>query len=286
MIKTKALYSLLTMAVLLLSQFVLVSCNKDKDDDSDSTYSYSTSTQTTLVTGFALQADANVLASLDSVHFTVDYDGGRIYNADSLPVGTNISKLKVTVEFLNTVKSAVFSITGATVQADTTITYTTSMTKSLDFTGKTMLTVTSADGTRVKDYEIKVLVHKVNPDSLAWPMSWRRDLPGYEDGALAQKTVKQGDLYRTLVYNGTSCTLLTATSPKQGTWERQTLNLPFTPAVASLVADDNDLYLLSTDGVLYNSTDGVEWNSCGVTWHSILGAYDDHCSWYWRLLSR
>ncbi len=264
------------MAVLLLSQFVLVSCNKDKDDDSDSTYSYSTSTQTTLVTGFALQADANVLASLDSVHFTVDYDGGRIYNADSLPVGTNISKLKVTVEFLNTVKSAVFSITGATVQADTTITYTTSMTKSLDFTGKTMLTVTSADGTRVKDYEIKVLVHKVNPDSLAWPMSWRRDLPGYEDGALAQKTVKQGDLYRTLVYNGTSCTLLTATSPKQGTWERQTLNLPFTPAVASLVADDNDLYLLSTDGVLYNSTDGVEWNSCGVTWHSILGAYDDH----------
>lgn len=268
------LYLVLSMAVLFSSMLTLVSCKSDKKDDSNSVYTYSTSTQTTLVTGFGLQADANVLANLDSVHFTVDYDNGLIYNADSLPVGTDISALKVTVEFLNTVKSAVFSITGATVQADTTINYTTSMTKSLDFTGKTLLTVTSADESEVKQYDVKVLVHKVEPDSLIWPASWRRDLPGYDGSAIAQKTVRQGDLYRTLMYDGTTCTLLTAFAPNQGTWDKQTVSLPFTPAVASLVASDDALYMLDSDGVLYISADGTEWNSCGVTWHNVLGVYD------------
>ena len=274
MTKRNPLYLVLSMAVLFSSMLTLVSCKDDKKDDSSSVYTYSTSTQTTLLTGFALQADANVLADLDSVHFTVDYDNGLIYNADSLPVGTDISALKVTVEFLNTVKSAVFSITGATVQADTTITYTTSMSKSLDFTGKTLLTVTSADETEVKQYDVKVLVHQVEPDSLAWPASWRRDLPGSDGNAIAQKTVKQGDLYRMLAYNGTTCTLLTASAPNQGTWEKQSVELPFTPDVASLVASDEALYMLATDGVLYCSTDGTEWNSCGVTWHNVLGVYD------------
>ena len=97
-----SLYLVLMVAMLFTSLPALVSCNKDKDDD-NSTYSYSESEQTTLVTGFALQADADVLASLDSVHFTIDYNNGLIYNADSLPVGTDISALKVTVDFLNTV---------------------------------------------------------------------------------------------------------------------------------------------------------------------------------------
>ena len=260
------------MAVLLLSLTTLFSC-KDKDNDDD-TYYYSTSTQTTLVTSFSLQADANVLASLDSVHFTIDYDKGLIYNADSLPVGTDVSALKVTVEFLNTVNSAVFSITDATKQADTTINYTTSMTKSLDFTGKTILTVTSADESRVKDYEVKVLVHKVNPDSLIWPMSWRRDLPGYSTDVRAMKVVCQGDLYRMMTYNGTTCTLLTATTPNQGMWDKQTVDLPFNPVISSLVASDEALYMLADDGVLYSSLDGMEWISCGVTWHSVLGVYD------------
>ena len=272
MINRSPLYLLLAMAVLLSSLPALVSCGKD-DDDSE--YSYSTSEQTTLVKAFALQADADVLASLDSVHFTIDYDNGLIYNADSLPVGTDISALKVTVDFLNTVSSAVFTITGATVQADTTINYTTSMTKSLDFTGRTVLTVTSADETLVKDYEIKVLVHKVNPDSLVWPMSWRRDLVGADAGVKAHKIVKQGDVFRALAYNGTTYTVLTAAAINQGTWNRQTVTLPFVPDIASLTATADALYMLGADGVLYSSVDGTEWTSCGVTWRSVLGAYED-----------
>ena len=268
------LYILLALAMVTMSLPALLSCNKDKDED-DSTYSYSTSQQTTLVTGFALQADAEVLASLDSVHFTVDYDNGLIYNADSLPKGTDITELKVTVQFLNGVQSAVFSITGATVQPDTTITYTSSMSKTLDFTGKTVLTVTSSDGSQVKDYDVKVLVHKENPDTLVWPKSWRRDLPGYRHSAIGHKAVKQGDLYRIMNFNGSESYLLTATSPNQGEWDKQRVYLPFTPQIQSLAATDDMLYMLDADGVLFSSPDGVEWASCGVTWYSVLGTYED-----------
>ena len=266
------LYLLLTIVFSLSSLMSFTSCNKDSDDDD--VYSYSTSTQTTLITGFGLQDDSEVLASLDSVHFTVDYDKGLIYNADSLPVGTDISGLKVTVEFLNTVSSAIFNITGATSQADTTIEYTSSMSTKLDFTGKTVLTVTSYVKSQVKDYEIKVLVHKVNPDLLVWPQEWRRDLPGYDSNVVGHKAVKQGDLYRIMTYNGTVCNLLTASSPNQGTWEKQTLNLPFAPQVSSFTATDDALFVLAQDGTLYTSPDGAAWSTCGVTWHSVLGAYD------------
>ena len=269
-----SLYLVLMVAMLFTSLPALVSCNKDKDDD-NSTYSYSESEQTTLVTGFALQADADVLASLDSVHFTIDYNNGLIYNADSLPVGTDISALKVTVEFLNTVSSAVFSITGATVQADTTITYTSQMSKSLDFTGNTKLTVTSADESQVKDYEVKVLVHKMNPDSLVIPQSWRRDLPGYASNLQGHKAVKQGDVYRIMTYDGSVCTMLWANSPNQPIWTPQTVDVPFVPQVKSLCATDDALYVLGADGTLYTSADGGEWTSCGVVWHTLLGSYED-----------
>lgn len=267
------LYLVLVMAMLLSSFPAFVSCNKDKDNDS--VYSYSESTSTTLVTGFGLQADNDVLASLDSVHFTVDYDNGLIYNADSLPVGTDISALKVTIDFFNTVNSAKILITGATKQADTTVNYTESMNQKIDFTGKTILQVTSADQQLVKDYEVKVLVHQVNPDSLVWPMSWRRDLPGYRQSAIGHKAVKLGDRYLILNYNGSESYLWTASAPNQATWERQAVDLPFTPDIPSLTATDGALYMLATDGVLYTSADGIGWTSCGVTWHSILGCYDD-----------
>ena len=274
MTKRNPLYFVLAIAVLLWSLPSFVSC-KHKDDDDDVIYTYSTSTQTTLIQGFSLQSDNNVLANLDSVHFTIDYDKGLIYNADSLPVGTDITGLKVSVKFFNTVSSAIFTITNATQQADTTIEYTSSMTKALDFTGKTIFTITSSDKSQVKDYEIKVLVHKYNPDSLIWNASWRRDLPGYRYSAIGHKVVKQGDVYRAMVYNGLECQILAAYAPNQATWEKVTVSLPFAPQVPSLTASDEALYVLAEDGALYTSPDGLSWTSCGVTWHSILGVYDN-----------
>ena len=270
---TSLRYILMLLAMAFVSLTALDSC-KDKDDD-DTIVTYSTSTQTTLVKGFALQADADVLANLDSVYFTVDYDNGLIYNADSLPVGTDISALKVTLEFLNTVSSAVFTITGATELNDTTISYTTSMSTALDFTGKTVLTVTSADKTQVKDYQVMVLVHKEEPDSLKWSQSWRRDLPGNAAQAKAFKVVRQGDVCRAMSFDGNVCYLMTAASPNSNAWSSQQANVPFVPQVETFTATTDALYLLDNAGGLWTSTDGLTWDNCGATWHSVLGAYGE-----------
>ena len=262
------------MAVLLSSIPALVSCNKSDDKD-DEVYTYSTSQQTTLITRFSLQSDAEVLANLDSVHFTIDYDNGLIYNADSLPKGTKITGLKVSIRFLNTVSSSVFTITGATERADTTIEYTAAMNTKLDFTGNTVLKVTSADQTQTKEYQVKVLVHKENPDTLVWPEAWRRDLPGYQNGTIRHKAVRVGGRYFIMTYNGVECNVLAADTPNQGTWDKKTISLPFIPQVQSLTAVEDLLYILGDDGTLYFSSNGEEWASCGVMWHSVLGAFGD-----------
>lgn len=267
------LYGVLVVMSALMSLSTLNSCKKSDKDEPISTYS--TSTQTTLVKGFGLQANSDVLNNLDSVFFTVDYNNGLIYNADSLPVGTDISALKVTLDFLNTVNSAVFTITGAKEQNDTTITYSSSMTSTLDFTGKTVLTVTSYDKTQVKDYQVMVLVHKENPDSLKWNQSWRRDLPGLTARTKAFKAVRQGEQYRAMSYDGTACYLMTASSPSGASWNSQQANVPFEPQIATLAATPQALYMLDNAGGLWTSSDGLSWTSCGVTWHSLLGAYDD-----------
>ena len=269
--------TLLYGVLMVMSAFMLLttlnSC-KDKKEEVETVETYSSSKQTTLVTAFRLQADADVLPSLDSVYFSVDVNNGLIYNADSLPVGTDISSLKVRVNFLNTVSSAVFSTTGAKQHNDTTVNYSTSMTTALDFTGKTLLTVTSADLTQVKTYEIKVLVHNENPDSLKWNRSWRRDLPGLTNKTQAFKVVRQGDVYRAMAYDGTACYLMTADHPTAA-WTNQQANVPFEPQIATFTATSDALYMLADDGGLWTSADGQQWTACGVKWHSLFGAYDN-----------
>ena len=266
------LYGVFAVMTALMSLSTLNSCKKSDKDEPIETYS--TSIQTTLVKAFGLQADNDVLTSLDSVYFTVDYDNGLIYNADSLPVGTDISALKVRIDFYNTVNSAVFNISGATVQSDTAINYTSSMSTALDFTGKTVLTVTSYDKTRVKDYQIMVLVHKENPDSLKWSQSWRRDLPGLSAQTKAFKVVRQGDLYRAMSFDGNGCNLMTAAAP-DASWTNQQANVPFEPQIASLTATPHNLFMLDNTGELWISPDGMAWTDCGVKWHSLLGSYED-----------
>jgi len=273
MIKKYPLYLLLTLALMTCAS-ALTSCNDDGDDDDITTYSESE--MTTLITAFGLDDDDDVMENLDSVFFTVDYDRGEIYNADSLPVGTNVTKLVAVVDFLNTVKSAVFTVTGGKVQSDTTINYSTSSTDSIDFSGNVTLTVTSYDESSVKVYRVKVNVHQMEPDSMMWNIDWMRGLPGSSSATTMSKTVLQGDTYRCLTTDGSTCVMASSDDPYSVAWDIDTLQLPFTPQVQSFTATTSDLYVLDGDGVLQLSQDnGKTWQACEAQWLTIIGAYDD-----------
>lgn len=266
----RTIYAVL-LALLLASSFV--SCSK-KDKDSDNTFVYATtSTSSALVSNFSLKANAEVMANLDSVFFTIDPERGVIYNADSLPVGTNISALKVTVGFRSPVSKAVFTVLDSD-KATTTYEYSSNASDELDFRYGVKLAVTSADGLNVKTYDVKVNVHKMEPDSIVWPMSARRNLPGAADNNLAVGTASLGLNYWCLLRHSGGYVMSHAESPA-GPWTSTRLD-DFDADAASLAAAGDKLFVLRTDGQLLCSTDGQTWDTAGdVHWIDIIGNYED-----------
>ncbi|MBQ7689755.1 MAG: hypothetical protein IJT30_00965 [Muribaculaceae bacterium] len=264
----KTLYAVV-LALLLASG--VVSCKKDKD--SDDTFVYTTSTSSTLVSSFALVANSDVMANLDSVYFTIDPERGLIYNADSLPVGTDVSALKVTVGFKSAVSQAVFSVTDAN-QSRTEYEYTSTSSDAMDFRYGVRLTVTSSDGACVKDYEVKVNVHQIEPDSLVWPMSARRNLPGATDVNYALGIAMQEGRYWCLLHNQDGYVMSQAATPA-GPWTTTKIGGDFAADASTLSATEQALWVLGGDGRLLTSADGLSWAATDVQWTSLIGIYQD-----------
>ncbi len=250
------------------------SCNDSSSSSSDYYGSYSTSS--TLISEFSLGENDDVLDNLDSVHFVIDPDRRIIYNPDSLPVGTDVRHLTVSITFPHSVSTAQFMVSGGKVMADTTFDYTSTTTDSIDFTGNVQLTVTSNDKSHVRIYRVEVNVHTTEPDSIYWDRSLKRDLPGTVSATTRSKTVCVGGQWLCLLDNGGSYSLSTAASPSQKQWSTTACSFGFTPQVQSLTATKSDVYILSATGDLYRSTDkGSTWTATGQNWYSIKGGYND-----------
>lgn len=268
--------NLLYMLVALLVAVSYASCDKKESEPIDEDVVYSSSGSSALVSSFSLNANTKILAHLDSINFCIDQEKGIIYNPDSLPMGTDVSKLLCTVKFgATTVSSASFVVGGGKViKQDTTINYTASMTDSIDFTGHVTLNVTSADGQGTMSYRIYVNVHNENPDSLLFPLAARRNLPASADDNYDVGMAQMGGLFYSMINNSNGRYVATATTP-DGKWSSHTVSLPFVPVENSLTATNQALYILDTTGNLYTSTNGEAWTSTGVVWHSIIGGYGD-----------
>ena len=170
-------YLSIYLSIVLTVALCLMSCSKDKDSSTPDVQYDVYSTTSTLVSTFALKPNTKILANLDSVKFTIDQERGVIYNADSLPRGTRINALLVQLTCASTVATKQFVIKNGEHLGDTTITYNSSRNDSIDFTGDVTLRITSGDKEHVRDYKVKVNVHKQDVDTITWNTSSRRDLP-------------------------------------------------------------------------------------------------------------
>lgn len=256
----------LLMGILVAS--VSFSCSDDDDE-----YYTSSVSSATAITAFSLQEDDDIMENLDSVFFTIDLDNGLIYNADSLPVGTDVTQLKVNMTYV-TCSSAQFHVTGGEVMNDSTFTY--SDNDSIDFSGDVKFTIVSQDLSAKKTYSIKVNVHKMEPDSLYWNRMARRDLPGYTLNPLAQKTVQMGDVAYCLLKETNGYVISATSDPAANSWTKTRVTFPFVPKVETFTAAETVFYILDENNALYQSADAMTWTSCaGVTLHSISGTYED-----------
>ena len=111
------------------------------------------------------------MSGLDSVFFSIDTKNGIIFNADSLPKGTDVKKLKTKIQFYNAVSVAEYTMENGTHRTGTSD-YRTQPNDTIDFTGDVSLKVVSGDSKTQLTYRIKVNVHKMDPDSLAYGLRW------------------------------------------------------------------------------------------------------------------
>lgn len=257
--------------MLIMSIFGLAACNEKSSSSSDE-FVYDTSM--TAVTGFSLKADKEVCANLDSVFFSIDLKNRVIFNADSLPVGTDVSKLVPIITYPSNVSGVSLNMTGGANEGS--VDYLADSSAEIDFTGQVLLTITAGDGVNTRTYDVKVNVHKMNPDSLMWAPKGVGTLPSRLDAPKQQRTVVCGDRLFVLVEESDATyTLSTASSIESEAWNHNQLTIPFKPQVRTLSASSSALYILAEDGTLYTSTDGLAWTSTSAKWTAILGGWSD-----------
>ena len=261
MLKNLAIY-------IMLATFTLgfVACNSDSDD-------IDTSSSNVMVTGFSLVENDSVLKNLDSVFFTIDLVNAKIYNADSLPYGTDVSRI---VANITTRGSSVAELhVPRPGQSDTIINYLKNSTDSIDFSnGPVRLHLVALDKKTERDYSISVNVHKVKPDSLFWNKLSVNKLPTNFGNPTVQKTITYKS--QALCISGVhpEYTLATIDNPANFVWNKTDFSFPFVPNISSLSATDDALYILDNEGNLYTSTEGLIWTACDAQWHHIYGGYE------------
>ncbi|MDE6511792.1 MAG: hypothetical protein K2L00_06850, partial [Muribaculaceae bacterium] len=248
----------------------LSSCNK-KTETEEEIYMPASSVS---VSSFSLKSKSGSKVKVDSVFFSIDLNRGVIFNADSLPVGTDITRLVAVIDYPNSASAVTLTQTGGKHTGE--IDYKTNPTDSVDFSGKVVLKVTAEDKETTRSYNIKVNVHKVEPDSLVWDRLAVIPMPSRMQAPKQQKTVGYKDTSYTLLQESDdSYTLSVATDILAGKWDKKIPSLDFEPEVRTLNATSDRLFLLDKAGTLHTSADGVAWESTGATWTNIIGAYGD-----------
>lgn len=261
------LYSLLA----LMLTAIVAGCNKDDS----STFVSEGDFGNCSVTSFSIKKNDKVLTGLDSVFFSIDLVDARIFNADSLPKGTDVSKLVLNIG-TSSASACELTYRKLGTPRDTTISYIDSPGDSINFSdGPVKLSVTSYNGQNKREYTIDVNVHKVETDTLFWAEGAKTVLPSAISPS-AQKTVEFAGKVYCLTADGSSASVAVSENPYyDNRWTVSAAALPVSADIESFTASDAALYILDATGNLFTSTDAVNWRQTGERMTYIYGGYTD-----------
>ena len=155
--------------LLFTAAIIMASCLNSEDDttyyDDAAITSFSlTSAKMTKHTTASTGDDSTyveVSTEVSSYNFRIDQQKGLIYNVDSLPVGTDLTKVICNYYTKNNSYAAIKSLT-----SDSLLYFSTS--DSIDFSKPRIVSVFSSSGANKKDYTITVNMHKEAADSFKW----------------------------------------------------------------------------------------------------------------------
>lgn len=181
---------------------------------------------------------------------SIDQKNGRIYNADSLPKGTDAKHIvfstiaasgSVMIRSLATGKDTVFTASDST-----------------DFTAERLITVYSPDGVSKRPYRMNINVHREEPDSFRWTRLASGD-PLVAALTRSRALVRNNEIY--LFGNGTDGPVLLTASPEVPVaWTKTLLNEDIDIRSVLLF---KDRFFALCKGEVMTSEDGHTWAATG-----------------------
>lgn len=225
------------------------------------------------VTGFSLQRDDSVAYRLDSVYFAIDLVKAEIFNADSLPVGTDVSAILVKVS-TESAKECNITYPVRNGDRDTTVNLIKSPNDSVNFSkGDVKLEIVSYNGLAKREYTVRLNVHREVPDTLTWdPETFRPLNPSLSD-VTAQKTIE----WRGAVYNFATdgkAVRMRWSETWEGNFSEASVSLPAGGRIETLTPAGDKLCCLTADGTLFYTADCLVWTRSDVRMHHVYGEYD------------
>ncbi len=182
---------------------------------------------------------------------SIDQKNGLIYNADSLPKGTDAKR----IVFSTIAASGSIMIRSLATGKDTVFT----ASDSTDCTAERLVTVYSPDGLSKRPYRMNINVHREEPDSFRWTRLAAGD-PLVAALTRTRALVRNNEIY--LFGSGTDGTVLLTARPETPViWTRTLLNEDID--IRSVQLFKNQFFALCK-GEVMTSTDGHTWTATGA----------------------
>ena len=207
---------------------------------------------------------------------TIDQRDLTIENRDSLPYGSQLSAVLATIVFDGSMVSyrEKGSEAGWTAYNST---------DSLNLTKPLELYLTSNDNMTSRIYTLKVNVHQQEGDSLYWDMCENevaqiKDMTDMKAFIQDDKLMVLGKKESNIVLAGRSGI------EDEGTWEEvQAAGLPYTADLQTLSWGDGTLFLSTTSGEIFSSTNAKDWQQIGTTYSSGLTLFGKTESFFYAI---
>ncbi|MBR2607253.1 MAG: hypothetical protein IKC70_04915 [Bacteroidaceae bacterium] len=216
--------------------------------------------------------DSTVIKTVQGAfcHFTINQETGEAYNVDSLPVGTDVTKVATSISCDGVAYLYVDSLQSYELFVET---------DSFDYTNPLKILIASTDGTYAREYKISLNVHKVDPNQLYWNRITENPAAS---GAAVRMSQKDDKLYLFSCDNDGDVSLFTIlVSNSVSTESKNVSGLPQYPNMNSLVQYAGKFYIVA-DGKIYSSADGEAWEnvSCEADVKTLFAASDkDNVIW-------
>ncbi len=262
--------------LLLLALVLLASSCSEKDNVVSTSNDYCYISSVILGNVKRKVQNTNVTFSAVDYEMTINQRTNNIENRDSLPYGSQLSRVIATIHFDGS--TLAYREKGSNSEWTSY-----NATDSLDLTKPLELFLTSNDNQSSRIYTLKVNVHQQEGDSLFWKQC-DNNVAELTDMTDMKAFVLKDKLF-VLGQKTSGITLAERSSTEtEGEWtETPVTDLPATTDIQTLRQYEDMLYLSTNDGSIFSSADAKGWRQEGSTYSAPLKLVEKTGKYYYAI---